>query len=52
MGPMKDPKPLEPLIPLDQLKSVVTGLLRVPKDALEKAEAEREKRASPKKKQP
>jgi hypothetical protein len=48
MGPMKDQKPLEPLIPLDKLKSVVTGLLRVPKDAIDKADAERERRTSPK----
>jgi hypothetical protein len=37
-------KPLEPLIPLDKLKGVVAGLLAVPKDKIDKAEAERVKR--------
>lgn len=37
-------KPLEPLIPLDDLKNVVKGLIAVPKDELDRAEAERPKR--------
>lgn len=46
---MAEPKkPLEPLIPLDNLKQVVRGLIRVPKDEIDKAEAERPKRAKSK----
>lgn len=41
---MSDKKRLEPLIPLDDLKKVVSGLLRVPKDEIDKIEAERPKR--------
>lgn len=37
-------KPLEPLIPLDDLKQVVAKLIAVPKDEIEKAEAKRPKR--------
>lgn len=42
---MAEPKkPLEPLIPMDELKKVVRGLIHVPKDELDKAEADRLKR--------
>ncbi len=34
LDPMKEPKPLQPLIPLDELKKVVGGLAAVPKDAV------------------
>jgi hypothetical protein len=37
-------KQLEPLIPLDDLKSVVKGLMAVPKSEIDKAEAERPRR--------
>jgi hypothetical protein len=37
-------KPLAPLIPLDQLKSVVAGLIAAPKDTVEKIEATPPKR--------
>jgi hypothetical protein len=36
-------KPLEPLIPLDEFKKLVTAISRVPKEAVEKAQAERAK---------
>jgi hypothetical protein len=39
-----EPVPLEPLIPLDRLKQVVQAIARVPKDAIEKADADRPKR--------
>jgi hypothetical protein len=42
-------EPLKPLIPLDELKKVVQGLVRVSKDEIDKAEANRPKRRSPKK---
>ena len=37
-------KALEPLIPLDKLKSVVAGLLAVPKDKIAKPESENSKK--------
>ncbi len=37
-------KPLEPLIPLVDLKQVLAKLVLVPKDEIEKAEAQRPKR--------
>lgn len=43
MDPMPTPKEPLKLIPLDELKKAVQGLLRVPKDELDKAEAERPK---------
>jgi hypothetical protein len=49
---MSDKKPLEPLIPIDKLKGVVSKLLTVSKDEIEKAEAERPKRAKRKAAQP
>ena len=42
---MAEPKKLEPLIPLDELKKVVRGLIHVPKDEIDKAEADRPKRS-------
>ena len=48
MGPMKEPKPLQPLIPLDRLKKVVRDLLGVSKADIDKAEADRLKRPGPK----
>jgi hypothetical protein len=42
--PKKQFDPNTKLIPLDQLKSVVQALIAVPKDEIEKAEAERPKR--------
>ena len=44
MGPMKDPE--APLVSMDRLKEVVLGILRVPKDAIERAEQRRLKRGS------
>lgn len=41
---MSKKKPLEPLIPLDELKNVVKGLIAVPKEQIDKAELERPKR--------
>jgi len=32
-------KPLEPLIPLEDLKKVVSALARIPKDAISKSKA-------------
>ena len=43
MRTMKHP-PLQPLIPLEKLKSVVVGLLSVPKAELDAEEAARAKR--------
>lgn len=43
MSHKKDAEPLK-LMPLDELKKVVQQIARVPKDALEKIEAERPKR--------
>jgi hypothetical protein len=37
-------RPLEPLMPLEQFKKLVAAISRVPKDAVEKAQAERKKR--------
>jgi hypothetical protein len=37
-------KPLEPLVPLDELKNVVKGLIVVPKDEIDNAETEYPKR--------
>ena len=44
----------EPLIPLDKLKEVIRGLIRVPKDEIDKAEVDRQKRpkAPPQPRQP
>jgi len=42
-------KPLEPLIPLDELKNVVSKLIAVSKDTPEKAKAERSRRKRGKK---
>ena len=36
-------EPLKPLIPLDQLKQVVKGLIAVPKDKMDEAEAKKPK---------
>jgi hypothetical protein len=44
MTQMSEKKPLEPLIPLDQLKSVVAKIAHVPKDTVEKIVPERPKR--------
>lgn len=43
---MSDKQPKEPLklMPLDEFKKFVQAIARVPKDAIEKAEAERKKR--------
>jgi hypothetical protein len=41
---MPEKMPPKPLIPLEDLKKVIQGLLRVPKAELDKAEAERPKR--------
>ena len=41
---MSHKKPLEPLIPLDDLKKVVAQIAHVPKDAVEKIVPERPKR--------
>jgi hypothetical protein len=42
--PKKQFDPDTKLIPLDDLKRVVQGLIAVPKDEIDKAEAERPKR--------
>lgn len=42
-------KPLEPLIPLDDLKKVLAKIVAVPKDAIGKPEPERPKRKRQKK---
>jgi hypothetical protein len=39
----KKPKPLEPLIPIADLKSVMAGLIAVPKDAVGKPKSEPKK---------
>lgn len=41
---MSEKKPLEPLIPLDKLKEVVSKIVSVPKEQIDKDEAERPKR--------
>lgn len=40
-------KPELKLTPIEDLKKVIQGLLRVPKDEVDKAEAERPKRERP-----
>jgi len=45
-------QPLEPLIPLDDLKKVVAQIAHVSKETLDKIEAERKKRMPDKKKAP
>ncbi len=49
MSIMFSKKPLEPLIPLDDLKQVVAKLITVPKGEIEKAETKRLKRKRAKK---
>ncbi len=44
MGPMKEPE--APLVSVDRLEEVVQGILRVPKDAIERAEQRRLKKGS------
>jgi hypothetical protein len=39
----KKPEPLKPLIPLEDLKKVVAGLVVVPKDAVSKPKSEAKK---------
>jgi hypothetical protein len=41
-------KPLEPLIPLEEFKRLVSAISRVPKEAVEKAKAEQPKRKATK----
>lgn len=41
-------KPLEPLMPLDEFKKLVSAISRVPKEAVEKAKPARAKSKSPK----
>ncbi len=41
---MSEQKPVGPLIPLDQLKRVVRGLIAVPKSDLEKPDPEKPKK--------
>jgi hypothetical protein len=44
MGTMDKRKPLNPLIPLDDLKAFVAKVIAVPKSEIDRREAEMEKR--------